>query len=92
MTTANYYVITDGPGKFDLMLALFEGKHVQFKIQGNPFLKVQINSVGAEDGSRESWLIAGGILEDIAGTPVEGGWRNFKGYFQIRRRQGWIEF
>lgn len=92
MATVNRSRIIDGPGKFDFMLSLFEGKQVYFTIKmegvnGGPLrLKVQMNSIGIEDGSRESWLIEGYILE------ITDAWKHFKGYFQSRRRHGWIEF
>jgi len=93
MTAADSrYQIVGGPGKFDLMLSLFEkGKQVTFTIdhEGPVIFKVQINSIGAEDASRESWLIEGGIVE-MAGASVP--WQSFKGYFETRWRRGWIEF
>jgi len=98
MALEKQYTIVNGPGKFDLMSALFEkGRHVQFQVKPekehqNPWLEVQINSVAAEDGSRESWLIEGGILGDIFGALIEGGWQNFKGYYHSRDRHGWIKF
>jgi len=76
--------VIDGPGKFDLMCSLFDGKRVFFTVEGGEKIEVQTNSVGIEDGSRESWLVSGNIVGS-------GSWEKFSGYFETRRRQGHIE-
>ncbi len=76
--------IIDGPGKFDLMAALFDGKRVFFTIEGGDKVEAQMNSVAIEDGSRESWLISGRIVGS-------GSWQKFSGYFETRKRHGHLE-
>ena len=78
--------IVAGPSKFDLMLALFEGKRVEFTFEGMGKKPVIVNQIGIEDGSRESWLVWGGII--IADKPL----MPFSGYFQTVRRQGTAKF
>lgn len=74
--------IVDGPGKYELERALFDGKIVQLTIAGGRELNVLILSVEAEDGSRESW--------NLVGRNFDHG--RFKAYFETRRRHGTIEF
>jgi len=54
--------IVKGPGKFDLMFALFERKEVVFKLESGSKVKVLITSVQQEDGSSNSWNISGFIV------------------------------
>jgi hypothetical protein len=55
--------ITDGPGKWDLMLAIFEKKEVSFKIQkGDSRMSIvhprmRIRSILLEDGSGDSFFL-----------------------------------
>lgn len=75
--------LTAGPSKFELMLSLFEGKRVTFTIEGVGAQETLVTSVGAEDDSHENWNIQGSL------TQME--LRKFKGYFDTRTRQGFIE-
>ena len=78
--------IVEGPSKFDLMAALFDGKQVEFTflIEGRSYkVLVRLFSVGREDGSNESWLITGNI------TSSHGD--HFDGYFETRRRKGHVK-
>jgi len=81
--------ILDGPGKFDLMLAIFDGKEVVFTI---PALRInaRIYSVIAEDGSRESWNIAGAFK--AAYDLGERGWKKFSGYYSTKKRTGILRY
>jgi|SRR3989344_2267763 len=63
------FQITDGPSKFDLMSSLFDGKKVKITcrvkeqtgpIKIDPKITVVFCSIGAEDGSHDSWV--GSIL------------------------------
>ena len=55
--------ITEGPSKWDLMLALFDHKprsrRVTFKLEGGQEFQLLVLRVQAEDGSGESWNIDG---------------------------------
>ena len=75
--------IIEGPSKYDLQAALFDGKRVRFTVEGLGQIEVQMNNVGIEDGSRESWLIEGYVVLD--------NWKKFHGYYETRRRKGWLE-
>lgn len=91
--TATRFSIEDGPSKFDLMAALFDGKKVIITLRdaappttGRMRLpEVYVRSVEIEDGSRESWLIKGWCSGP-------SGSREFTGYFDSRTRKGWMEF
>ena len=83
--------ILEGPSKFDLMAALFDGKKVQFTFKlGEVTHKVNmgVSGVAAEDGSRESWLINGFFPTGLIHGPCT--FSNFSGYFETRRRKGHI--
>ena len=62
MSTQNK-VISNGPGKSDLMFSLFNGKVVTFQIQKEPNKvevkthKMRVTTMMMEDGSHDSWLI-----------------------------------
>jgi hypothetical protein len=106
--------IVNGPSKWDLMLGLFEGKKVEFTVETtkhdytskNVFIThpknifhVQVNSIEAEDGSRESWNITGGIVgitqwcrEPNSNFVEEIAWRNCKIYFHTRCRRGNLDY
>ncbi|MEK7520155.1 MAG: hypothetical protein AAB581_02875 [Patescibacteria group bacterium] len=86
--------IINGPSKWDLILALFEGdslsrRQVKFTIRRHiPFLEflgtepyVVINEIGRESGCKETWLFKGYMGENIT---VEG-------YFHTDNRKGWIK-
>ncbi len=82
--------IVEGPAKFDFVISLFDGKRVEFTYEGGgEYLRPQgkldvvINGAQAEDGSRESWNISGMIFN--AGT------QPFQGYYQTRRRKGYLK-
>ncbi len=53
--------ISDGPGKFDLMIGVFEGKKVTFTIfpekRGEELkeVEVQVTLIGPEDGLNPRW-------------------------------------
>lgn len=86
--------ITDGPNKYDLMLALFdrhyEPRPVTFSCEHevtkpNPqfgkltkVVTLHITQVGIEDGSGQSWLIEG---QDCDG-------RHYSGWYRTDTRQG----
>jgi len=84
--------IIRGPGKFDLMLSLFEGKKITFNVIGDPKGKRSfdmegvIHSLSIEDGSRESWFIKfyyqGKIFEGWYHTKPSRD-SNRKGYFEV---------
>ena len=86
--------IVNGPSKFDLMLALFDGAYVNqrkiwFTVLDNSLsrttLSITLNSVAKEDGSGESWLFDGCLYTtDYGSRPVTG-------YFSTKNRKGWIE-
>lgn len=73
--------IKKGPGKFDLMVALFDGKPVTFVIKLSEQMtkteKVTISSVQAEDGSRQSWNITGYTTS-----------KTFKAYYRTSAAEG----
>ncbi len=90
--------ITDGPSKFDLMLALFDGncehrREVVFNLRAGKSTStlavidsvVVIDSVTREDGSGESWNFEGRVV-DFVGNP------KIIGYFSTRTRKGWVRF
>lgn len=72
--------ITAGPSKFDLMLAVFErGKNVEFTVDGKQ-VEVNVSSILAEDGSRESWCLSGYIIGQQ--------FKRYTAYFSTQRRTG----
>ena len=94
---ATRFNIVTGPGKFDLMLALFDkyqghDRELEFTIREvNGFrgvkdypIKFVVVGVELEDGSRESWLIKGRVTHGAVGADVHG-------WFDTRSRRGWIE-
>lgn len=57
MANINIQII-NGPGKWDLMLSLFEARPVKFRVNGSAGtndLYVRIDMLEREDGSNESW-------------------------------------
>jgi hypothetical protein len=89
---ARVTLLSDGPSKFDLMLALFDRKPsqnlrtVQFSLEESSIktITVVIHSVSIEDGSGECWLFTG--LEKTQD------YRRIKGYFRTDRREGHFEY
>ena len=75
--------ITAGPSKLDLMFSLFEGKHIKLTVDGKE-VEVGVLQVQAEDGSRESWNLAGYIVGTLPS-------QCFRAYFSTRRRKGHLE-
>lgn len=58
--------VVAGPGKFDLMLALFnKGSEVHFTFKGDEPRAAVVQSVEAEDVSRESWNL---VIRFTAGS------------------------
>ena len=55
--------ITDGPGKFDLMLSLMEGHEVQFTIDGFGKQRVEVLGGQVTDRESESWSFDYRLLE-----------------------------
>ncbi len=86
---AQRYSIKNGPGKFDLMLALFEGRQIEFSydegdgITYSRFRRVivTISGLALEEGSRNGWCLEG---------YVESSRVRFSGYYDLRTRTGWI--
>ncbi len=61
-------IIVNGPDRFSLMTALFEGTTVYFKFEGhrrNPPLRIW--SVRCHDSDRRNWTITGEIID---GDPI----------------------
>lgn len=89
--------IIDGPSKFDLMLALFDGyqnnegvrsiRRVVFVTNLGQPVRAQITSCAIEDGSNESWLISGNFVP-VADPSVAF---SFSGYYSTRRRKGYLQ-
>lgn len=75
--------ITNGPSKFDFMNALFDGKQVQFTIEGLGVLDIIVHSVATEDGSRQRWVFQFHL--------ADGPHRWCKGYYNTCDRTGWVE-
>jgi len=79
--------ILKGPSRFDLMIALFEGKSVDFTItnlSGYPEkVPARITSIGVKDRSKKTWLIEGDFTFRFSVL-------YFKGHFNSQGRQGWI--
>lgn len=81
------FTIMAGPSKFDLMLALFDltankPHKVSFTLHETTYTDVRVNSVSQEDGSGESWNIAGYISR--AGDTLE----RFSAYYRTDLRTG----
>jgi len=90
------FEITDGPGKWDLMLGLFDGtctnpRRVAFTLWSNLlekgfYLRLLLSGVSREDGSGESWIVTG-YVNDNSG--ISG--RAIKGYYSTRTRKGHLD-
>lgn len=92
------FQITEGPSKFDLMIALFKkDEAVRFSVTPDPLtgtkspviLTVQINGITVEDGSHESWLMQG--MWKLSWDLNLLNWTNFHGYYDSRTRKGWLK-
>ena len=96
------YEITDGPSKADLMFALFHATmnhphSVEITIhapENGPAyrsvkLTIQINVVGREDGSGESWILDGHIIT-MDGVKHPFSQSNFNAYYTTKRRKGML--
>jgi len=91
--------ITNGPSKWDLMLALFDGdvrhrRTVTFSLEdpapqcdhpGIPDLDFVINGIQREDVSGELWLLEGYYPGFNRNRPM-------RGCFNTQTRRGWLEF
>ena len=79
--------IKKGPGKWDLAKAIMDGQLVEFTVviqnsKAEPTVEsLKINTLEAEDGSRESW--------NLKGYTLVGG-RNFIAYYNTRKNTGHI--
>ena len=91
--------ITSGPGKLDLMLALFDRKaplrrEVEFKLAGEAEISavVVITGVETRDGSGESWLFKGHVMRTNFGTyhKVHSDPRTVTGWYRTDTRNGRI--
>ncbi len=83
------FEIVNGPGKFDLMVGLFEGKPLTFSLtQATAEVRVTVHlyEVGQEDGSCKSWLLEGRCY--MPGHALD--WVNFDGYYHSVNRRGHI--
>ncbi len=77
------FPISNGPGKFDLMMSLFSRQIVTFKLGTGSEVRVLITSITQEDGSCESWIISGYIV---------GYNERFRGYYRTRGNNGYFIF
>jgi len=87
------YAIVDGPGKWDLMLSLFDStvshpRPVSFRVSiKEPITEnVVITQLGREDGSGESWIFEGYAI------PEEGRNLAVRGWFSTHSRKGHIKY
>ncbi len=90
--------IGGGPGKFDPMLSLFDStlqkpRLVDFELEVkseicNKFkLSCKITMIAQEDGSGDSWIFEGGIMNGEKGGAITRGFystKNRKGSMEIR--------
>lgn len=99
MASMKNVTLFSGPGKMDLMLALFDRPNgerlVEFTIEAGEKKSVfatQINSVSREDGSAESWLFEGwaSVTEHDGNAKTIKGTAEVSGYWNTRSRRGWI--
>lgn len=80
---AQQYKIQGGPGKWEIMLSLFDGQSVVFHLAGTSVIEmsVKLSRVEREDGSGESWNLGGWMTE-------VGDYRHFNAYYSTRSRHG----
>ena len=82
-------IIVKGPGKFDLMVALFDNtfsspRLVTFTVDSagrEVELEIVVNSVEREDGSGESWNFRGYLQTKQGDVAVQG-------YYSTKKRTG----
>jgi hypothetical protein len=79
--TQEYINIIGGPGKFELMLALFEGREITFTLEGGAQKTVKLNTIQREDGSNQSWNLDG---YTVGPTPN----MKFHAYYTTRGNHG----
>ena len=90
---SNVKQISNGPSKFDLMLALFDSKFPDFRtvifhLEGGMRFEANISGVQAEDGSSESWnFTATGRL-----NAKQSEFSHVHGYYSTAKRTGAITF
>lgn len=93
--------ISNGPCKFELMMALFDRKSVntrdvEFKLGANDstiVAHVVITGVEIEDGSGEKWIFKG-YVRNVAPTSeqsVPPPSRQCFGFYRTDSRRGWLE-
>lgn len=95
MTHQRSLEVTEGPSKFDLMCAQFDGKVVKFSVRSTSDVIVQgipchIQGISCEDGSRESWIISGYFLDPEGAIRAWSGEmiKYFVMYFETKKRHG----
>jgi hypothetical protein len=84
--------IVGGPGKWDLMLALFDQEAhptVTFELEREDPKKIEVSVVGVEDGAAESWWLH---LRQWPTTPTgeKRKSRVLNARYSTRTREGWI--
>lgn len=98
MATQEKIEVVEGCSKMDLMLALFDSRsgnrrYLCFTLGNGREAKVSVVSVGAEDGSGESWNIEGFLWKlkssDGFETMMSKG-RKIKMYFSTKNRKGML--
>lgn len=94
MTHQRSLEVTNGPSKFDLMVAQFDGKVVDFTIKGINFTEkfpCNIQGVSCEDQSREGWIVSGYFMNasDVFWkTRMEIGRKFFVLFYETKKRHG----
>jgi hypothetical protein len=90
MAQTQNYNIVEGPSKFELMAALFDGKGVDFTLRPHDakeekkISRAIISSCTIENDSRENWLIKGNFL-DTSNV------RKFSGTFNTKQGSGRLQ-
>ncbi len=86
------YEIEDGPSKWDLILAIFDGdsnhrREVTFSIECPGFNErgFTLNGASREDGSGDNWIIHGYCSAETKGGKMSG-------FYSTKTRKGWLEF
>lgn len=69
---ANALQITNGPGKFGLMLSLFEGKRAQFTFKGIGKKEVVITGLDRALGTTQTFTVRGFIVQEDQYQYFEG--------------------
>ncbi len=83
--------ISNGPSKYDLMIALFEPRGantrtVEIMMEDGSLHVASVSKVEIEDGSGEKFMIVGYVWGD------DNSRRPYYGYFQTNKRTGWLKF